>query len=399
MKRILFVDDEPRILQGLERMLFPMGDQWDMAFVNSGQAALCELESAPVDVLVTEMRMPGMDGATLLTRVQESHPAVVRLVLSGHTETEAALRAVPVAHQFLMKPCDPEVLENVIDRACDLQELIGDPMLRRLVSKIERLPPAPRMYAALTKALANPDTGAKEVARIVERDMAMCAKLLQLVNSSFFTRGKSITSIQVAVVRLGLQMVKNLVLSFEVFDGVQTPRKIKGFCIDALHRHALLTASIAGRMFRDRRMSEDAFMAGILHNVGQLVLAMELPNELEAALAVAAAGEPQHVAERQLLGVSHAEVGGYLLGLWGLPYPIVEAVAYHHEPDGVARRELDLLSAIHVADLLACEAADPADEERDDTHLLACLETVGAAGALVGWRETARDLADRAEEL
>src|ERR1700690_3600413 len=120
MRRVLFVDDEPQILEGLRHRLHRQRKQWEMLFAESGKAALKILAHEPVDVIITDMRMPQMDGATLLTKVKELYPRVVRIVLSGHAELETALRAVPVAHQFLNKPSEPGVIEGVVERACNL---------------------------------------------------------------------------------------------------------------------------------------------------------------------------------------------------------------------------------------------------------------------------------------
>ena len=112
MRRILFVDDDPRILEELRDMLRPQRHDWEMAFAPSGDAALALMQASPFDVIVSDMRMPGMDGAALLARVRQEYPQVVRIVLSSHTELSTALRVVPVAHQFLAKPCDAEMLRR-----------------------------------------------------------------------------------------------------------------------------------------------------------------------------------------------------------------------------------------------------------------------------------------------
>ncbi len=116
-KTVLFVDDELNVLEGLRTRLHRQRSKWEMVFVQSGREALERLAQGDVDVLVTDMRMPEMDGVTLLKRAQEEYPRVVRIVLSGHAELEAALRAIHVAHQFLSKPCEAGVIENVVERA------------------------------------------------------------------------------------------------------------------------------------------------------------------------------------------------------------------------------------------------------------------------------------------
>jgi len=361
-KRILFVDDEQRILDGLRDLLYRQRRIWDMVFVTSGEQALHELTRDRFDVVVSDMRMPGMDGATLLRKIQEERPHIVRIVLSGFAELEAALRAVPVAHQFLTKPTSADDLENVIARACNLHALIGADVVRRTVGRVEKLPSLPPVYAELTRVMADERSGPRDVARVIQQDLAMCAKVLQLANSAFFGLGRCSSSIEAAVAMLGFNMIKNLVLSAELFTPWHNAR-VTGFCLETLQTHSLFVSLLASRMLAGhKRHAEDAFMAGMLHDIGKLVLAFELPLQLEAAQTRANREKrPLHDVEAEMFDVTHAEVGAYLLGLWGLPYSVVEAVANHHKPMRVAQRGVDPLCAVYCADQLACgRAIDPA---------------------------------------
>ena len=355
-RRILFVDDESRVLEGLERMLFPYADAWEMVFVDSGAAALAELADEPFDVIVTDMRMPGMDGAALLREVHARHPDVVRMVLSGHTELEAALRAMPVAHQFLGKPCRPAVLKEALERACHLQTLIDDECVRTLVGEIVELPARPRVFSALTRALADERAGMDDVARIIEEDIAISARILQVVNSAFFAPPRPIHSIKAAVVRLGTKMIRDLVLSLELFQSARGPA-LSGLTLDGLHRHAMLVAGVARRLPEDGREADDAFLAGLLHDVGKLVLAGQHPDYLARVLGEAReTRRPLFEVERAARGVTHAEIGAYLFGLWGMPYPIIEAVANHHSPARCRAERLDVCAAVLLANAAAREA-------------------------------------------
>jgi len=381
-KRILFVDDEPSILGGLRVRLRRQQERWDMVFALSGEEALKLLGEARFDVIVTDMRMPGMDGAALLKRVQQERPDVVRIVLSGHSEMEATLRAIPVAHQFLAKPCDANVLENVVERACNLRQLVGDEVLRGVVSKIDRLPPMPRTYSRLRTLLLDEKVDARQVAAVIREDAGVSAKLLQIVNSAFFRLSRSISRIEEATAYLGLDTLQKIVLAAELFSA-RCPQVVPGFSVDELQQHALTTASIASALVPEGRLQEDAFVAAVLHDLGKLVLAMHLPDRLERALAESRRSkEPLHVVEARLSGVTHAEIGAYLLGIWGLPYFIVEAVANHHAPSRVPQSELGTLAAVHVADCLAHTLAGHVREP--DPGWLA---QVGAAGRWSEWLE------------
>ncbi|HED13984.1 MAG TPA: HDOD domain-containing protein [Gammaproteobacteria bacterium] len=383
--KILFVDDEPRILEGIERMLFHLTDEWDIICTESGEAALEILDNESCQVLVTDMRMPGMDGAALLQEVCVHHPDVIRIILSGHAELESALRVVPVAHQFLTKPCAAETLVETVVRSCRLHKTLKNRELRKLIGKLKNLPSVPRIYSELGTALMDPAMDAQGVAQIISQDPAMCAKVLQLVNSSFFTRAAHISDISQAVVLLGFQMIKNLVLSVEIFHlSANTPKLPEEFHIEELQRHALSTALIAKDMFSGRLQVDDAFMGAMLHDIGKLILASEAPWELDNALKLATEETlPVFVAEQRLMGVSHAEIGAYLLGMWGLPYPIVEAVANHHNPMQYSQcTTFGIPEAVHLANDLVNGA------EIDSGYL----EDFGVTQKLAAWRKQAEDL-------
>jgi HD-like signal output (HDOD) protein len=357
MKRILFVDDEQNILDGLRNLLWKYRSEMNMVFALGGETALEQLSKAPFDVIVSDMRMPGMDGATLLQRVKKEYPEIVRIVLSGHADQEAIFRALPVAHQFLSKPCDAEKLCNVIERACRLRALLSDESLRKAVGGIEKLPSLHTTYHELMRAMAQPDASARTIAGIVQRDPAMCAKLLQLVNSACFGPSKSVTGIDRAVAYLGMELIKNLALTVNVFAAIEQASSSSGVSFEALQEHSLLTARIASRLLPDPQKARDAFTAGLLHDVGNVALKVCFQERLKDVVDTGHAVErPAHQTGAEVLDTTHADVGAYLLGLWGLPYPIVETVAYHHHPAAAAETTFDLVSATHVADALADEA-------------------------------------------
>jgi HD-like signal output (HDOD) protein len=351
MKRVLFVDDEPQILDGLRNILRKQRKHWDMVFAIGGQAALHELEQKPFDVVVSDMRMPGIDGVTLLQKVKDKYPGAVRIILSGHAEREAIVSALPVVHQFLSKPCDAETLRSVVERACGLQTLLQSDKLRNVIGNVESLPSVPRAYWDITQAAAKSDASVADIAKIVERDPALTAKVLQLVNSSYFGSGEPQTSVLQSLTHLGIDLIRALSLTAGVFVSVADPA-VAGFSLDDLQNHSMLTARIARRLLSDEKRAAEAFTAAILHNIGKIVLAIGLPERYAEVLSCSAAtGRPNEVVERELLGVTHSEVGAYLLGLWGLPLSIVEAVAYHHQPELIA--PTDTLVALHVADALS----------------------------------------------
>jgi HD-like signal output (HDOD) protein/ActR/RegA family two-component response regulator len=403
MRRILFVDDDPHVLDGLRDLLRRERDEWDMVFALGGVAALGELEGQPFDVVVSDMRMPEVDGATLLRIVQERHPETVRIVLSGQTDIEAALRVVPVAHQFLAKPCERDELRGAIARACLSRALLTDAGVRRATGGAESLPSAPTLYSRLVEVSADPETTMDDIGALVESDIAMCAKVLQLVNSAFFGLGRRISSAREAVTYLGLAPLRALVLSAGAFRAFTPAHPIEGFSVEALEAHSSLVARTASAMLPSRHKAAEAFTAGMLHDVGKLILAMQRPDELATVIAAAHdEGRPLHILEHERLGVTHAEVGAYLLSLWRLPAPIVEAVAHHHTPYVREAAGLDPGAAVYIADRLVAEHETAAHlhagtrEPVDEGYLA----ELGVLDRLDAWRQLAAErvgAADAAE--
>ena len=386
MKRILFVDDDKRVLEGLQRMLRQHRKVWDMTFVESGANAISAMSTKPFDVIVSDMRMPGIDGAALLKKVQEEHPGTVRIVLSGHADLEATMRSVCVSHQYLAKPCQADELCSVIERACDLEELLQDSSIQGLLGNIGELPVLPKTYNALLVALSDPEVDIQKVASIVEEDQAITVKILQLVNSSYFGVRREVSSVNDATAYLGIMTIRDLVLSSEVFkqfEGTKAP----GFSLEREQAHSMLVSRVAKRMFSDKKQQDAAFLAGMLHDLGKLMTACYLPREY-AELADAGAGqsEPFHTVEREAHGIGHAEIGAYLLGLWGMPYPVVEAVAHHHSPGRVREQEgMSVLVGVHVADALVHELDGTSEGARPQLDM-ELLTKLGLSDRLSEWR-------------
>jgi HD-like signal output (HDOD) protein/ActR/RegA family two-component response regulator len=359
LKRILFVDDEPALLDGLRGRLRGMRAAWEMVFVESGARAIAEMEHRPVDVIISDMRMPVMDGAQLLAHVGDRWPETVRIVLSGYSEEEQARRLLPIAHQFLSKPCEPAQIEGVVNRCLRLHQLLRDPALRAVVGRVKTLPALPSTYTRLRNAMAHEDTTVQAIAKIVGEDPAIAAKVLQVVNSAFFRLARRITKIDQAVNYLGLLAIRNLVMSVEVFSRWDKEQTTSAITPELLQARAHRVAAVAHELAKSHGTADDALLAGLFHNIGYWVLMQGCPKELQSSVALAREQKiPLHEAERQILGASHAEVGAYLLGLWGLPHDVVEAVAFQYVPQTVQQKSYDVLAALVTAESVAFADAE-----------------------------------------
>ncbi len=355
-QQILFVDDEPMVLQGLQRLLRPFRTEWDMAFVESGQVALAKLTEHPFDVIVSDMRMPGMNGAELLKEVMRRYPAMVRIVLSGHADNDLVTQCVGVAHQYISKPCDPDQLKAMIRNACILSGRLVDEEVRKVIGAIDSLPSVPELYLELKAALKEEDIDSRNLGAIIQKDIGMTAKILKLVNSSFFGLRRVISDAQEAVAYLGIDTIKTLVLSNSVFEQSK-PLRTKLISISDLWHHSMTVAAGAKAIAHAEGLGmasqEEAFVGGILHDVGVLILASNFPDTYDKAVELVITEQLMiPTAEQEFFGVTHAEVGAYLLGLWGLPAPILNIVGLHHRIHLQDESQVTPLIAVHAADVL-----------------------------------------------
>lgn len=381
-KRVLFVDDEPAILDGLRNVLRGQRKEWDMVFALGGAAGVAELEKSHFDVIVTDMRMPVIDGATLLTRAKEHHPDAVRLVLSGQSDAQSALKSVFVAHQFLAKPCEPDRLSAVVKRSCDLQAMLSDEELRALAGVTGYLPPAPRTFMTLLRVLADPHSSVADAAKVVERDPALCAKMLQVVNSAFFGLPRRVSNVEVAANYLGSIALRNLALSIESLNA--TRQRAPSPEVFAAYQYNVLLGALVARRFAgsNRALADDAFMAAMLRDMGALLLASK--------------NTPSGVAEQ----VDQAALGAYLLGLWGLPHPIMEAVAFHETPGTIEHDSLELVDVVHVADRVAARISPSPFESEQTTTQFEHLERLGVTSQqLDALTEEASGLFEQVREM
>jgi HD-like signal output (HDOD) protein/CheY-like chemotaxis protein len=398
-RSVLFVDDEPDILVSIKDSLEPYRESWSMHFAGGGAEALKILEQQRINLLVTDLQMPGMDGANLLAESRRRHPETARVVMSGFYDKETALRLVCATHQYLPKPCAPDRLSNAINRIFRLRELLSSETLQRLVARIKSLPSPPLVYTQLMAELERDEPELEKIGQVISHDPSMSAKILQLVNSAYFGLPREISHPSEATMFLGVDLIRGLVLMAHVFTQFDNS-KMAAFSIDRLMEHCWLTGvvarGIAGAEELDARSCDHAFLAGLLHDIGKLILMANLPQLYQDVLKKVETGRrPLAEVEADVLGCNHAELGAYLMGLWGLPDPVVEAVAFHYQPKACEAGNCSMPAIIYAAselekikDSLAGIKALPSAAQQE-------LEGAGVSAKLERWCELSRRLMKR----
>ncbi len=400
-KRIIFVDDDPHILRGLKLMLHGRRKEWDLDFALDGPRALELMEQKQFDAIVSDMRMPGMDGAQLLETVRKLHPETARIILSGYSDLEASMKAVKPAQHYLVKPCAPETLQGLLERILSTPSGIDDPILRKLIAGLESLPALPATYLRIVEELTVPEPSIQKIGRLVEQDVAVSAMILKIVNSAYFGLLRKIASPSQAVALLGTEVVQGLVLGLHLFDSFDETI-IKEMSLAKLWQHSLHTGYVAraiavqGR--RDKTLVDTAFIAGMLHDLGKLLLVMNFTEQYQEVIK-ATENQDSFIfqSEREAFGASHAEVGAYLLQTWGLPDSIVEGVRNHHRLERVdAPASISVI--VHTANCLDHELRIVTPGYAFAPLDIASLQRLGLDDRLEAWRGISEELQQQGEQ-
>lgn len=361
-RRILFVDDELSVLQALQRALRSHRDEWEMEFTVSAEDALIMMQSSHFDAVVTDIRMPGVDGVQFLMEVMNQYPHTLRFVLSGQAANDAIVKTVLPAHQFITKPCEAETVLGIVARALETRDRFLDPGLKKILPYLRVVPTLPTLYLQVIAATRDPNSSLKRIGELISQDLSLSAEVLKLVNSAFFGLRRYVSDPVEAVALLGLDAIRSLMLLFGAFSqlGDHQPSRL---CISpkSLRNHSLGVASRASAAARvldmKRAETDEVFVAGLFHDLGRLVLAVNLPEEYRIAYLTAVKRRiPLIQSEQAIFGTTHAFVGACILGAWGFSDAIVEACAFHHFPDRCRPEFAPWVMAVHIADALVHRA-------------------------------------------
>ena len=347
---ILFVDDDPNIIAGLKRMLHPLKKEWNLIFTNGGNEALEKIESTPVDVVISDIRMPGIDGTQLLTKIKDKYPHIVRITLSGYANDNMALRNARIVHQSLSKPTTPEIIKSTIENAHKLRQRLMNDELLSLINGIDDLPSLPEVYLKLEEEINSKNSSVDKLSKIISTDPIITAKILQLTNSAFFGLPHRISNITQALNYLGINIIQNLVLTIKLFKSLDS-KNPNSSIYQGIWNHSNKVAFIAKHLASIVNLSkadnEDTYLGGLLHDIGKIIL-LDKIDEIQVSQDL-----KFDEYENKFNNITHADVGAYLLGIWGLPDSIVEAVAYHHSKDELNIENITPAILVNLANRIA----------------------------------------------
>lgn len=352
--KILFVDDELNVLAAIRRMLRKKHKDWELFFAESGADALALCGENHFDVVVSDIKMPGMDGEELLTRIKDAYPGIIRIALSGQVDLDEVMRSIRAVHQYISKPCEADKLIGRIEGALKSKEVLTDEKMMCLVTEIESLPVLPRVLRDIENELEQEEPSLEVVAELITQDIGLVAKVMKLVNSPFFGLPAHIDSVHKAITMLGLDTIKALVLSSHLF-ALYDDKALPNFSLNMLWEHCFRVSNIARLLAEcegmNKRVVTESRMAGLLHDVGKLILTSYFPEKYAEVLKMTEEGAaPICELEKSVFGTTHAEIGAYLMGLWGVPGNVVHGIGFHHEYDSLDMSVAMFLSLANVID-------------------------------------------------
>jgi len=395
MKRVLFVGEDQPLWQEIRNQPDSFSDQWSAEFAHTSPEALAWAEQGDFDAVVADVQLFDMCGVDLLDEILRRQPRALRIVLSEQGDLESTLKCIGKAHHHLLKPCDLGLILTTLNHGFKLETWLPSEEVQALIGKMRWIPSPPNFYFQIAIEMESPAASVETIAEIIAQDPPITAKILQLANSAVFGLQLQVNEPVEAVAYLGLEATRTLVLlahTFSEFD--QLPRS--GFSVDELWFHSVLVGQFSREIAlleqQSTDLGEQAYAAGLLHDLGKVLFAANLPTPFSQALSMARQGKARlECAERNVLGASHAEVGACLLGIWGLPTPIVEAVALHHQPAFAAQRVFGPLTAVHAADVFAHHMA-PENSTLPLGLDLCYLKQLGLMERTEFWRRHCQDL-------
>ncbi len=371
-------------------------DGWDVLCLDDEDEVLSQMQYYDCHVLIVVAYQQPYKALGLLKSVVEARPGIVRILLSGHLTPASSARALEVAHQTLPDSSNSAQIIAAIEYALKIEGLVNKSAVRDYISGLGRLPTLPTVYRALNDALNSDVSDAKNIALIIQQDPAIAAKIMQLVNSALFGLSREISRIDEAVTIIGVRMIRDLLLATHLFSRFRQQQAWTAFSFTKLHQRSMLVARLAQQIAADAGLDNNqqgqAFLAGLLHDFGISVLANKDAVGYQALMAEAVQlGQPVYAMEKMRLGLTHAEAAAYLLGLWNLPFGVVEAVLLHHFPSASPSCQFEPLSALHLADALLPALANVPGADLSCRLSESYLERLGVLKDLSRWQMMANE--------
>ena len=394
--RLAFVDRHSSVLDGIRHSLVDHRPEWSIRCFEDGGHLLTDLAQGEYDLVVSDIRLPGLCGAEFLRSVARKAPETVRVVSYDLERQEDVMTHVDAWNQFITKPCQPDMLISVVEESLSIREKPEGISAVEVIKNLKRLPTIPAIYLELNQILDNPDAHPEEIGDLVSRDIALTSSLLRIVNSAQIGLRRNVSTPQEAVSFLGVDIVKTLALGAKLFT-MCDDQIMRLPYLDNLWNHSMSVSGCARQIMKskggNRKMVDESMVAGLLHDAGKLVMATNDPQKsMEVVNLCKEKDISLKKAEDQVFGFNHGDVGGVLFRLWGLPQKVVEAVKFHHVPQRSQVKELSVVGALHLAEMISQPAGGDGRGLRNLEDLdQGYLDEVGLEGGIDDWKQQLED--------
>ncbi|NMP31962.1 HDOD domain-containing protein [Thalassotalea sp. M1531] len=332
--------------QATLKKIFSRGSH-QLSMVDTASLAVELVGNEKYDVVVVNSQLSETSISAFLEEITTLIPLAIRIVVTDNGEEQE----IDGAHSQLVSPIRPACLVELLESIIPNNHAITKKVIVKAVNEVKALPSPPKVYMQLNALLKQESTDSEKIAEIISRDPALVAKVLQFVNSSAMSKGKALSSITDAITKMGVDTLCCIVMTAELF--AYEPN-IPDFSIEKEQMHSLGTARLAASIVKPE-LKQNALLAGLLHDIGKLVLFEINAEQTKKFIQNRFNSSDNILLEQKIFATDHAHLGGYLLHMWGFPYPIIEAVVLHHQPEKLIKKPFGVAHAIYIADALIRE--------------------------------------------
>ena len=350
----------------------------------------------PADVVVGVEDRAG-NGCHALREFRRVRPSAARiLICDPRAAAQVVARGEP-AHQVVVRPATGEKVIGAVKRALRVRELLNSPAVAQVAASFDGVPSMPETWMRLSELMESTHSSLQDAAALVQRDVGLASKVLQLVNSGLYGFDRPASSLFAAVQRLGLRSLRDLVLSVEVFEELASDHLLNEESNLPLPLYSHLSA-MAARIVSPIANAEAAFSAGLFHELGHLALLAKASVRYQDVID-RPAGQSRHAAEISVFGIDSRALGAWLLATWGLPHDVVEAVQWCNRPEQATGRGAPLALSVWLGAQLVVEAASALQGSPADRVSPSQLAPWGLSDRLEGWRTDVNELVERSTTL
>lgn len=356
-KKILFVDDEAAILKAIRREF--MDSDYTSFYAISGQDALAILYENKIDVIVSDMRMPSMDGYQLLQKVKYLYPDTIRIILSGYADKDLLFKTISknIAKINIVKPWKSDELLNAINDVFNTYEILNNDKIKDFLKSSQSLYTLQVLFSEVNRLIDDDASSLDDLVKVINRDQTMTAKILNTVNSAYY--GIKTGSIKTAIAQLGYLNIKSIIAAIALFDN-----DTNSYYKELLWNHTSLVNTFTIQIYEKllkKKIPDTYLTAGLLHDIGKVIFYRISENKYENIVKMRDENQkiPVDVCEKNIFGYTHEEIGAYILNWWEMPAAMIETALHHNNPSASSKINREIVSVVHIADYYSWKAIYP----------------------------------------